>query len=188
MFSLGGSMNFAIALLILLGSSVPLHAMEMDVEEQDLELSQAAQIMDHLPPELRREILVADIRHRGERLQGCSQALRGQTVGVRSVCYSPDGGQIASGSGDNTVRLWDRKSGVLLHTLADHTGGVLSVCYSPDGGQIASGSDDRTVRLWRFMRPAEKLLSIYSDAPEEPREKLLRRRFALLAAIIEKRK
>ncbi len=64
------------------------------------------------------------------------------------MVYSPSGTQLASGSYDNTVRLWDAESGAAGYTLEGHTSYVLSVVYSPSGTQLASGSDDKTVRLW----------------------------------------
>ncbi len=67
---------------------------------------------------------------------------------VFGVAYSPNGQQIASGSYDKTVRLWDAQSGQLLHTLRGHTQEVTSVAYSPNGQQIASGSSDNAVWLW----------------------------------------
>ena len=69
--------------------------------------------------------------------------LTGHTRGVRSVSFSPDGGTLASGSADATIRLWDAATGAHLRTLTGHTGGVLSVSFSPDGRTIASGSRRR---------------------------------------------
>ncbi|KAI7830225.1 WD40-repeat-containing domain protein [Gamsiella multidivaricata] len=65
-----------------------------------------------------------------------------------SVAYSPSGQQIASGSHDNTVRLWDAETGAPGPILSGHTKPVRSMVYSPSGQQIASGSQDKTVRLW----------------------------------------
>ena len=69
---------------------------------------------------------------------------------VYSVCFSPDGRRLASGSNDETVRLWDVETGACVRTLEGH-GFVFSVCFSPDGRMGASGSADGTVRLWLVM-------------------------------------
>ena len=76
------------------------------------------------------------------------QTLEGHSDSVTSVAFSPDGKQVVSGSGDETVRLWDTATGALLQTLEGHTRSVTSVAFSPDGKQVVSGSDDGTVRLW----------------------------------------
>jgi WD40 repeat protein len=55
---------------------------------------------------------------------------------------------LASGSLDNTVKLWNARSGVLNSTLKGHSADVYTVCYSPDGQTIASGSGDSTIKLW----------------------------------------
>jgi parallel beta-helix repeat protein len=74
--------------------------------------------------------------------------LTGHTDPVRSVAFSPDGRLLASGSYDNTIKLWEVASGREVRTLTGHTGDVTSVAFSPDGRLLASGSVDDTIKLW----------------------------------------
>ena len=70
---------------------------------------------------------------------------------VNSVAFSPDGQTLASGSDDNTVRLWDANTGEHLRTLTRHKEDVNSVAFSPDGQTLASGSGSGlhgSLRLW----------------------------------------
>jgi WD40 repeat protein len=72
---------------------------------------------------------------------------------VDAVVFSRDGKILASGSSDNTVRLWDVASHRPLRApLSGHAGRVNSVSFSPDGKLLASGSEDGTVRLWDVAR------------------------------------
>ena len=78
----------------------------------------------------------------------CLKTLEGHSYGVLSVAYSPDGTKIISGSGDETVKIWDANTGECLKTLEGHSVWVFSVAYSPDGTKIVSGSLDNTVKIW----------------------------------------
>ncbi len=73
--------------------------------------------------------------------------LDGHTDYVESVAFASDGTTLASGSGDETVKLWDVATQTNLATLG-HNGWVSSVSFSPDGTTLASGSWDGTVKLW----------------------------------------
>ena len=77
-----------------------------------------------------------------------TRVLTGHTDDVWSVAYSPDGQTIASGSRDDTIRIWDANTGEHLQTLQGDTDWVNSVEYSPDGQTIASGCGDNTIRIW----------------------------------------
>jgi len=67
---------------------------------------------------------------------------------VRCVAYSPEGSLVASGSRDNTLRLWRIPSGRTVASMKAHTDGVWSVAFSPDGSLLASGGGDHQIRLW----------------------------------------
>jgi len=66
---------------------------------------------------------------------------------VSTVAYHPQGNQIASGSADDTLKLW-HPNGTLLHSLEGHRRGVRVVRYSPTGDRLASAGGEGTLKLW----------------------------------------
>jgi WD40 repeat protein len=75
--------------------------------------------------------------------------LSGHEKLVSSVCFSPHGTRVVSGSYDKTVRVWDTQSGAqVLPPFRGHLDYVTSVNFSPDGLHIVSGSRDHTIILW----------------------------------------
>ncbi|KAL4985441.1 NACHT and WD40 domain protein [Aspergillus falconensis] len=93
------------------------------------------------------------------------QTLEGHSDWVESVAFSHDSQMVASGSDDNTVKLWDAKTGSELQTLKGHSDSVQSVAFSHDSQMVASGSDDNTVKLWDAKTGSElQTLKGHSDS------------------------
>jgi tetratricopeptide (TPR) repeat protein len=75
-----------------------------------------------------------------------------------AVCFSPDGHRLASASEDQTVKVWDARTGQEVLTLRGHTDVVRSVCFSPDGRRLASASADGTVKVWDAQARQEQVI------------------------------
>jgi WD40 repeat protein len=79
--------------------------------------------------------------------------IKGHKSTVLTVCFSPNGHLLASGSADGQIKLWRwdgfASSYVLDKTLKGHRGAVFQVNFSLDGQQIVSCSADDTVKLWQ---------------------------------------
>ncbi len=89
-------------------------------------------------------------------LQNCQDALNwrmatfqelGQHLGaVGAIAFSPDGKTLASGSRDQTIKLWDLTTQNLITTMAGDGSAIWSVNFSPNSTDLAAGS-----YYWRIL-------------------------------------
>ena len=77
----------------------------------------------------------------------------GHSGPVNCVAFTEDGGLLASGGADGTVRIWSVDDGVEVACLEGHGKPVTSVAFGQDGGIIFSGGDDGTLRRWHAALP-----------------------------------
>lgn len=67
---------------------------------------------------------------------------------VYSLAFTQDGKTLVSSSADQSIRIWDAKTGQQRFQLRGHTGGVLALALSPDDSLLVSSGEDKTLRLW----------------------------------------
>jgi WD40 repeat protein len=80
---------------------------------------------------------------------------------VQAVQLSPDGRFIASSANDFSVRIWDRATGALVHSLIQPTNRLAfgapeastpCLLYSPDGKYLVAGRGDSKILVWETAR------------------------------------
>lgn len=78
--------------------------------------------------------------------------LYGHSDYVYCITFSPDGSILASGSADNTIRIWDTSSAKTKKILKGHTRRINSVVFynsiEKQKMLLASCSDDGSIRIW----------------------------------------
>lgn len=79
--------------------------------------------------------------------------LKGHTAIVNSVSYFNDGGYVAAGSADKSIKIWESNSGKFTGTLKGMENEITTMVIAPDGSKIlgASGTD---LLLWNINLPA----------------------------------
>lgn len=87
--------------------------------------------------------------------------LPAHSKGILAVAVSPDNRWLATGSADNTTRLWDLRKieitplgnqNIPYITLSGHEKQIYTLDFSADSRWLATGSDDFTVRLWDLTK------------------------------------
>ena len=76
---------------------------------------------------------------------------------INSVAFNPNGKMIATGAGDNLIRLYDTK-GNLLQELSGHSKPIRKLIFCPNQPELLSYSDDGMIILWDYKHNQTKLL------------------------------
>lgn len=85
----------------------------------------------------------------------CLKTFSGHFGVVNRVTFSPDGETVASGSEDQTIKVWHLETGELVQSVISESQGVKFAVISPDGKMLASSSGDNSIQLWQL--PTEKI-------------------------------
>lgn len=81
--------------------------------------------------------------------QRARAVLLGHTDHVYAARFAPDGRRVVTASADQTIRIWDTRTGALLNTLRGQADEVFDIAYSPRGDLLASvGMNDGSIKLW----------------------------------------
>ncbi|MEH2236663.1 serine/threonine-protein kinase [Nostoc sp.] len=80
------------------------------------------------------------------------QTLTGHLGEVNSLAVNSNSlsHNLASGSDDKTVKIWNIESGDEIRTFTGHSDWVYAVAISPDGKTVVSGSKDKTIKVWNL--------------------------------------
>jgi WD40 repeat protein len=85
---------------------------------------------------------------------------------IRSLAFSTDGAQLATGGDDGLIHLWNASTGKYLETLHGHAGAVADLAFL-EGDSLLSTSADQSAVLWE-TRPNWKLVARLGASAENP--------------------
>jgi WD40 repeat protein/serine/threonine protein kinase len=104
----------------------------------------------------------ADVRRKDMEVS----VLEGHTDGVLTVRFSPDGGQLLSGSYDNTARLWNLADHRTIQVFKGHSWWVWAAEFSPDANRIVTAGQDGKAIVWQKSSASAGVEPAYTQLTE----------------------
>ncbi|MGD9850898.1 MAG: caspase family protein [Nitrospirales bacterium] len=84
-----------------------------------------------------------------------ARTLTGHQGEIFGLAFDPANQLLASGGGDQSIRVWDVQTGRLQNILKGHTASIRTLAFSPKGNFLASGASDKTTRVWNLQTGKE---------------------------------
>ncbi len=118
----------------------------LSMQEQAMAITQRQNLSRFidLPYELQAEVIKIDIKNRLN--NNCIETLEGH-AGQITCLVNLQNNLIASGSQDNTIRIWDINTCHCIQVLEGHTNFITNL-IDLQNGQILSTSKDNTTKIW----------------------------------------
>ena len=67
------------------------------------------------------------------------------------MAMSSNGKWLATGGGDNLIKLWNLKTGRMAKTFSGHRDDITALEFTPNNKVLVSGSKDKTVKVWQVL-------------------------------------
>ncbi|CUA73024.1 Ribosome assembly protein 4 [Rhizoctonia solani] len=81
---------------------------------------------------------------------------------LTSIALSPDGAQVAAGTNQGTLRLWDIQTRrILASSFVGRANSISVVRFSPDGKRIVCGTQDGSIWTYRYID--RRLIAAYTS-------------------------
>jgi WD40 repeat protein len=81
-----------------------------------------------------------------------TKTLKGHFKMIKSISISFDNKFLVSGSGDQTIKVWNLKTGKELKTITNiHKGDISSVAFSKSSLTFITSGDDKKIRVWKIQ-------------------------------------
>ena len=87
-------------------------------------------------------------KQEADKLHTCVATLQGHSNWVYCLVLSESTKRLYSGSGDDTIMVWDTTTNTKVATLQGHSDTVRCLVLSESTKRLYSGSDDKTIMVW----------------------------------------